>query len=500
EMFDIVSLGMCYKYNLSLLGDESFFNSTIDMGIIAEFFMTDQLLKLGFLASGTGNKLITDDTGFFMPPNYLIGISDTIYTNWVKFIISADVTFTPDLIALFKIAGEFIFNNNLFLRGGYKIGAFNHLTFGAGFKIGQFELNYAYEGYENYKPSHTISLLINFGTPVINLRIEPLSFSPNNDGLMDKILIIPEIREITRVISVQMRIYDAREQLLFVIPIKNKHIKSIEWDGRVKDKKLNDGAYFISVAAEYEKTGWVESSKIMIKIDTTPPEVKIEAEKFIVRPNKKKALLRPVTFHLSVSDLSGINKWEFSIWNKNKNKRFIVSGQGDVPESIIWDGRDNDGKYFETSKPFFYSFVVFDIHGNRTEIKPREEILISREIKTIYSSYAVFDKSQSSVKTSAYNELKKIRESLLKYPDADIIIAGHADPIEDTGKYKTREELSLARAKALKFFLRDVLGFKKRYIIVEGYGATKPIADNKTQKGRQKNRRVDLIIRAVVYK
>ncbi|MCX8094206.1 MAG: hypothetical protein N3E50_08600, partial [Candidatus Goldbacteria bacterium] len=43
EMFDIVSLGMCYKYNLSLLGDESFFNSTIDMGIIAEFFMTDQL-------------------------------------------------------------------------------------------------------------------------------------------------------------------------------------------------------------------------------------------------------------------------------------------------------------------------------------------------------------------------------------------------------------------------------------------------------------------------
>ncbi len=499
EIFDIVSLGLCYKYNLSNMGKESYFNSTLDMGIIAKFFMSDQILKLAFLASGTGNKLISNDVDFFLPPNYLIGISDDIHTGWAKFIITTDVTFSPDLIALFKIGGELTFNNNIFIRAGNKIGAFNHITFGAGLKLGQYEINYAYEGYENYQPSHSISLLINFGTPVVNLKVEPLTFSPNNDGLMDKVIILPEIREPARVIAAQIKIYDSKDNLLITIPLKNKYIKSIEWDGKIDNKKLVDGEYFISLSAEYEKTGWTESSKEKVKIDTTPPKVRIEAGPYTIK-NKKKVLLKPVTFKFFVYDLSGIDKWEFKILSKNKKHVFTTSWRGDVPQTFDWDGKDNNGEYFETGKPFLYNLIVYDIHGNKTETKPVETFFISREIKIIYSSYAVFDKGKSHVRTSAYNELKKIKDTLLKYPDADIVIAGHTDLVEDTGKFKSREDLSLARAQALKFFLRDVLGFKKRYIIVEGHGATKPIADNKTQEGRKKNRRVDLIIRAVVYK
>ncbi|MBP7792766.1 MAG: OmpA family protein [Candidatus Goldbacteria bacterium] len=500
ELFDLLSIGLCYKYNLSGVGNEKFNNSTLDMGIIANFFMRDQILKLGFLASGTGNKLITNDVDFFLPPNYLIGISDEILMNWTNFMISADVTFTPDLIALFKIGGELILFNNVFLRAGYKIGAFNHLTFGAGLKMSRFELNYAFEEYENYNPSHVISLLINFGTPVIDLKVSPVSFSPNNDGIMDKITIIPEIREPARVVRTQFKIYDRDKNLLLTIPLKNKSTKAIEWDGRIGDKKIIDGEYFISIAAEYDKSGWAESSKKGIKIDTTAPEVRIEAEPCMTRPGKKKALLKPVTFHFFVNDLSGIDKCEFRIWNRNKKKIFTVSWQGEPPDSFVWDGNDDKGKCFDTGEPFFYNLVAYDVYGNKTETKPAEDMLISREIKIVNHTYAVFDKSKSYVKTSAYRELKKLKDSLLRYPDADIVITGHTDSMEDTGKYKTREELSLARAKALKFYLRDVLGFKKRYIIVEGYGDTIPIADNKTEEGRRKNRRVEVTIRAVVYK
>lgn len=243
-----------------------------------------------------------------MPPNYLIGISDEIYMRWARFIISTDVTFTPDLIALFKIGGELTLFNNLFIRGGYKIGAFNHLTCGAGFKMGQFELNYAFEEYEPYKPSHTISLLINFGTPYVGLKIDPLSFSSNNDGMIDKIIIMPKIREISKVIAVQIKIYDEKEEFLMTIPLKSKYIRSIEWDGKIGNKKLKDGTYFVTIAAEYEKIGWTESSKIMIKIDTTTPEARIEAEPYLIRPNKKKALLIPATFYFFVEDLSWVDK------------------------------------------------------------------------------------------------------------------------------------------------------------------------------------------------
>jgi len=500
EFFDIVSIGLSYKYNLSNVGKELFKNSTLDIGLIANFLMSEQMIRLGFLASGTGNKLLTKDVEFYIPQNYLIGISDEIFLSWAKFIISTDITFTPDLIALYKIGFELIVFNNIFLRAGNKIGAFNHMTYGAGFKLGPVEVNYAFEEYENYKPSHTISLLLNFGTPNIDLKIEPLTFSPNNDGIMDKIIIMPQIREIARVVSAQIKIYDDKENLLLTIPLKNKHIKLIEWDGRIGNKKMADGEYLISIAGEYEKSGWTESQKIKIKIDTTPPEAKIKAEPYKTMPNKKKALLLPATFHFAVNDLSGVDKWEFNIWSKDKKRFFTTSWKGNVPEIFKWDGKDNNGDKFETNKEYFYSLTIYDIHGNKTETKPEKVLILTREVKVIYSSYAVFDKNKSSVRMSAYKKLKKIRETLLKYPDADIIIAGHTDSKEDPGNYGTLEELSIARAKALKFFLRDILGFKKRYIIVQGFGDTQPIADNETEKGRTKNRRVEVMIRSTVYR
>jgi outer membrane protein OmpA-like peptidoglycan-associated protein len=52
--------------------------------------------------------------------------------------------------------------------------------------------------------------------------------------------------------------------------------------------------------------------------------------------------------------------------------------------------------------------------------------------------------------------------------------------------------ISEKRAQSAKKYLMDKFGIADNRLVVKGYGSTKPIADNRTQEGRSKNRRVEV--------
>ena len=75
-------------------------------------------------------------------------------------------------------------------------------------------------------------------------------------------------------------------------------------------------------------------------------------------------------------------------------------------------------------------------------------------------------------------------------PPAIIKIEGHTDSV---GAQEKNMALSKARAKSVKKILVK-LGLQGSQIEVVPMGASKPIATNTTLKGRQKNRRVEIIV------
>lgn len=85
------------------------------------------------------------------------------------------------------------------------------------------------------------------------------------------------------------------------------------------------------------------------------------------------------------------------------------------------------------------------------------------------------------------NYLSKIVQKI-KGTDKKVYLSGHTDNIGNPIKNKT---LSKKRAESIKNEL-IILGLNNDQIIVEGFGDEKPIADNATADGRQKNRRVEL--------
>lgn len=70
-------------------------------------------------------------------------------------------------------------------------------------------------------------------------------------------------------------------------------------------------------------------------------------------------------------------------------------------------------------------------------------------------------------------------------------VAGHTDNV---GGADPNKSLSQRRAEAVVAYLSDKKGIDRKRLVAKGYGQEKPIADNKTAKGRQQNRRVEFVI------
>jgi outer membrane protein OmpA-like peptidoglycan-associated protein len=102
----------------------------------------------------------------------------------------------------------------------------------------------------------------------------------------------------------------------------------------------------------------------------------------------------------------------------------------------------------------------------------------------------LFDVNQSTLKPEAKLVIAKLAGILLIMGDLNTRIEGHTD---STGSYGYNMSLSEARASSVRDFLFEQ-GIEARRMTVEGYGPDRPIADNTSNEGRAKNRRVEIVI------
>jgi outer membrane protein OmpA-like peptidoglycan-associated protein len=102
-----------------------------------------------------------------------------------------------------------------------------------------------------------------------------------------------------------------------------------------------------------------------------------------------------------------------------------------------------------------------------------------------------FDFDKSEIRKADMAELQKAVAFVNKYSKETISIEGHTD---SRGTDKYNQALSERRAAAVKKYLVENGDTKNDKITSIGYGESRPIADNKTEKGRFQNRRVEILI------
>jgi len=114
----------------------------------------------------------------------------------------------------------------------------------------------------------------------------------------------------------------------------------------------------------------------------------------------------------------------------------------------------------------------------------------SEGIKFTLSSDVLFPSNSSYLTDKAKVELTKLSKLLKADNSKKIRVDGHTDA---TGTEEYNVWLSDKRAASVKKFLEDN-GIAASRISIKGHGPHKPVSDNKTPEGRQKNRRVEVII------
>jgi outer membrane protein OmpA-like peptidoglycan-associated protein len=101
-----------------------------------------------------------------------------------------------------------------------------------------------------------------------------------------------------------------------------------------------------------------------------------------------------------------------------------------------------------------------------------------------------FDTRKFELKPESITELEKVAALLAENPKLVIQIGGHTD---NTGAVKDNLLLSNNRAKAVVSYLLQK-GIARQRLLFKGFGAAKPLADNKTETGRAQNRRTELSV------
>jgi len=101
-----------------------------------------------------------------------------------------------------------------------------------------------------------------------------------------------------------------------------------------------------------------------------------------------------------------------------------------------------------------------------------------------------FEFGKSIINPSSFPSLDKLASVLVKKPEWKLSIVGHTD---DKGSAEFNLKLSKARAKAVADYLISK-GVLATSVTSDGLGEAKPIADNKTEAGREANRRVEFTI------
>ncbi len=123
-----------------------------------------------------------------------------------------------------------------------------------------------------------------------------------------------------------------------------------------------------------------------------------------------------------------------------------------------------------------------------TPANPNDKLLEVAKLKITLPSDALFSPGQSEIKDTAL--LHQVLDQLVNYPQATVLIRSYSD---DQAEAASSREYTLAQATALGDYLRASLPATYRWVTV-GNGRSQPVDSNDSDTGRQRNRRIEILV------
>jgi len=198
-------------------------------------------------------------------------------------------------------------------------------------------------------------------------------------------------------------------------------------------------------------------------------------------------------------DMDGPDLYVWEVGPSEEDFLFEISIDGKEWRSL---GVINGGKSYidiapvvKRKREVFYFVRITDIERICTGNSPGADIdavgTISGVIKIELKADVLFDSAQYFLKPEAKVIIENLANQILKVGMAEIQLEGHTD---SDGSEPYNINLSQQRANSVLKKLKEHLKVGKFLYITIASGESKPIATNKTEAGKQRNRRVEIIV------
>jgi outer membrane protein OmpA-like peptidoglycan-associated protein len=513
-----VSKSFCFGFNVMGLESRidrnraSAFSS--DVGIMLS--TPNRTFSFGLVGQNLGTKMRGDK----LPINIKAGLACKVKFSQerVDLSIALDANKPIEGDFNFSLGIEHVLLETFAVRAGYKyylqktgLSNLAGLRVGAGLRWKGLLTNYAWAPYASLGTTHMVSLGYRFGkagrlpTVKIILQAEPGVFSPNNDGMDDVTELVIAGENLEKVEKWKFQIKDKDGAIILrksgeILPI------SIAWDGTDTEGKLvPDGLYTCQIETKEWGRLPAKSEWTPTLVDNTLPRAEVIVTTGAFSPNGD-GIDDTVTFQLEAQDANEIRSWMVEIYNKQGKLAKTFKAEEPPPQSIVWDGKDDYYKATVPAGEYRAKLVVYDVAWNKGTspskrlnveiplpklgkgIKVEEE---ERGLKITFSVKVLFGIGKAVLREDGYVAIQQAIRVLKEYPLNKVSIEGHTDSV---GSSAYNQKLSEMRAKAVYDYLVEKGEIDPARLSVKGWGEGSPIASNRTVRGRDLNRRVEIII------
>lgn len=151
----------------------------------------------------------------------------------------------------------------------------------------------------------------------------------------------------------------------------------------------------------------------------------------------------------------------------------------------------NEKSELERAKNELESRLRGEINNDQVKVEMGDRGLV-----ITFLAEVLFDSGKAKLKSASLDTLSKVAGVLNStVRDLNIGIEGHTDNVPITkSSWKSNWELSTARALSVLHYLVTDQSIDPNRLSATGYGEYRPVADNATSEGRQKNRRVEIVV------
>ncbi|MCK5219267.1 OmpA family protein, partial [bacterium] len=174
----------------------------------------------------------------------------------------------------------------------------------------------------------------------------------------------------------------------------------------------------------------------------------------------------------------------------------LISGTGELPENILWDGKNASGIFAETHLEYQYTLTVTYPDGLEVSISENIKPILARREKTAEGKTALlitsilFDFDSAVLKPEMVDKILMAKEIITRHPDnLKVICEGHAD---DVGSAEYNLALSQKRAQMVAHFLTQEAKVFEESISILSFGMSRPTEEHLTEKSHITHRRVEI--------